>query len=69
MEYIHERILQERDEGQAILLVSADLEELFALADRIAVLYRGALVADVPTEQTSVEQVGRWMLEGVHEGH
>lgn len=66
MEYIHERILQERDEGRAILLISADLEELFALADRLAVMHRGALVADVPTEQTNVEQVGRWMLEGAH---
>jgi simple sugar transport system ATP-binding protein len=41
------------------------LEELFLLADRIVVLHRGSLVADVPVEQTTVEQVGRWMLEGV----
>jgi simple sugar transport system ATP-binding protein len=63
-EYMHTQILHERDEGRAILLISADLDELFRLADRIAVMHRGALVADVPTEQTTLEQVGLWMLEG-----
>ena len=65
-EYVHEQILRERDEGRAILLISADLDELFRLADRIAVMHRGALVADVPVEQTTVEQVGLWMLQGVN---
>ncbi|MGQ0605172.1 MAG: ABC transporter ATP-binding protein [Anaerolineales bacterium] len=63
-EYVHEQILRERDEGRAILLISADLDELFRLADRLVVMHRGAMVADVPTEQTNVEQVGLWMLEG-----
>jgi simple sugar transport system ATP-binding protein len=63
-EYVHEQILRERDEGRAILLISADLDELFRLADRLAVMHRGSVVADVPVEQTNIEQVGLWMLQG-----
>ncbi|MCX6041257.1 MAG: ATP-binding cassette domain-containing protein [Caldilinea sp.] len=65
IEYVHDQILAMRAAGRALLMVSASLEELFLLADRIVVLHRGSLVADVPVEQTTVEQVGRWMLEGV----
>ena len=65
IEYVHDQILAMRAAGRALLMVSASLEELFLLADRIVVLHRGTLVADVPVEQTTVEQVGRWMLEGV----
>ena len=64
IEYVHAQILRIRQEGRAVLLISADLEELFLLADRIVVLCRGALVADLPAEQATVEQVGYLMLEG-----
>ena len=57
-------MLAMRDTGRALLLISANLEELFLLADRIVVLHRGAIVADVPVEQASIEQIGRYMLEG-----
>ena len=63
-EYVREQILRQRDAGRAILLISSDLEELFSLADRIAVMHRGAIVADVPAAQTNLEQVGYWMLQG-----
>jgi len=63
-EYVHEQILRMRSEGRAILLISADLEELFLLSDRIVVMYRGRLVADFPVEQTSMETVGLLMLQG-----
>ncbi|MEI7849967.1 MAG: ABC transporter ATP-binding protein [Chloroflexota bacterium] len=74
IEYVHEIILKMRTENRAILLISADLEELFRIADRILVLHRGKIVADLPTEQTSLEQVGYLMLEGkekqdAKEGH
>jgi simple sugar transport system ATP-binding protein len=74
IEYVHEIILKMRTENRAILLISADLEELFLIADRILVLHRGKIVADLPTEQTSLEQVGYLMLEGkekqdAKEGH
>ncbi len=64
IEYVHQQMLKMRDEGHAVLLVSADLEELFLVADRIVVLYRGEIVADLPVENTSVEEVGYLMLEG-----
>ncbi|HZW02898.1 MAG TPA: ABC transporter ATP-binding protein [Anaerolineaceae bacterium] len=64
IEYVHQLILDMRDDGRAILLISADLDELFRLADRIVVLYRGTVAADLPTRQTTVEEVGYLMLEG-----
>lgn len=63
-EYVHGVILDLSRQGRAVLLVSADLEELFVLTDRIVVLHRGRIVADLPTEATTIEEVGRFMLEG-----
>ena len=64
IEYVHHQILSIRDEGRAVLLISADLDELFRLSDRIVVLHRGQIVADLQTEQTSIEEIGIYMLEG-----
>ena len=64
IEYVHGQILNMRAEGKAILLISADLEELFLLSDRILVLHRGRAAADLPVEATTVEEVGLYMLEG-----
>ena len=64
IEYVHQQVLEMRAEGRAVLLISADLEELFLLADRIIVLYRGEIVANLPVEGTSFEEVGYLMLEG-----
>ncbi|WP_324649707.1 ABC transporter ATP-binding protein [Georgenia sp. H159] len=48
IEFIHERLVAERDNGTAVLLVSSELDEAMALADRIAVMYRGRIVGIVP---------------------
>ncbi len=64
IEYIHQHILQMRDEGHAVLLLSSDLEELFRITDRIFVLHRGRIVADFETEKTTLDEVGILMLEG-----
>ncbi|HOH17559.1 MAG TPA: ABC transporter ATP-binding protein [Rectinema sp.] len=64
IEYVHDQILSMRKENRAILVISADLEELFLIADRILVMHRGRIVADLVTDQTSIEEVGRYMLEG-----
>ena len=64
IEYVHETILKMRGQKRAILLISADLEELFRIADRILVIFRGRIVADLPVDQTNIDQIGYLMLEG-----
>jgi general nucleoside transport system ATP-binding protein len=61
IEYIHERIVQKRDEGVAILIVSVELDEVFALADRIAVMYAGRIVRILPVAAAVREQIGLLM--------
>jgi ABC-type uncharacterized transport system ATPase subunit len=61
MENIHQRLLHERERGAAILLISEDLDEIFALSDRIAVIYEGAIMGEVPAHEASREQIGLWM--------
>ncbi len=64
IEYVHQLILKMREQKRAILLISADLEELFRITDRILVLHRGKIAADLPTDDTDIEEVGYLMLEG-----
>jgi simple sugar transport system ATP-binding protein len=61
IEYIHSRIIQKRDEGTAVLLVSSELDEILALSDRIAVMYRGQIVDIVPALDVSREYLGLLM--------
>ena len=63
IEYVHERILQMRDDGRAVLLVSADLDELLRLSDRIVVLRRGLIVLDVASADATQAILGSAMLE------
>jgi simple sugar transport system ATP-binding protein len=60
IEFIHRQIIHERDVGTAVLLVSSELDEVFALADRIAVMYRGRVLAVVDPD-TPREEVGLLM--------
>ncbi|MFN3928455.1 MAG: ABC transporter ATP-binding protein [Thermoflexus sp.] len=60
-EYIHRKIVEMRDQGVAVLLVSTELDEIFSLADRIAVMYRGRIVAMADRAEVSLQQVGLWM--------
>ncbi len=60
IEFIHERIVAERDAGRAVILISTELDEVLALADRIAVMYRGKIVGIVDAA-TSREQLGKMM--------
>jgi simple sugar transport system ATP-binding protein len=62
VEYIHTRILEKRDEGCAVLLVSAELDEIFELSDRIAVMFRGKIVDILPCTQATKEGVGLLMM-------
>jgi len=61
IEYIHGRIIEKRDAGCAVLVVSPELDEVLALSDRIAVMYRGKVVAIVPAAQATKEYLGLLM--------
>jgi ABC-type uncharacterized transport system ATPase subunit len=60
-EYVWRRLLEQRDRGAAVLLVSEDLDEILALADRIAVMYEGEIVGTVPATDTDVAHLGLMM--------
>jgi simple sugar transport system ATP-binding protein len=53
--------LRERERGAAILLISEDLDEIFALSDRIIVMYEGKIMGEAVTEKASRQQIGLWM--------
>ncbi len=59
---VHNILLQQRDKGVAILLISEDLDELFKLSDRIGVIYDGRITGIMPAEMTDVEEVGLLMM-------
>ncbi|HET7089592.1 MAG TPA: ABC transporter ATP-binding protein [Anaerolineae bacterium] len=61
IEYIHSRIIQKRDDSVGVLLVSPELDEIIALADRIAVMYRGRIVAIVDADAATKEYLGLLM--------
>jgi len=61
-EFVYQQLLAARDRGVAILLISGDLEEVLCLSDRIAVIYNGQIMGEVPTEQASEAQLGMMMV-------
>jgi simple sugar transport system ATP-binding protein len=64
IEFVHGILLQARDRGAAILLVSVELEEILSLSDRIAVLYRGQIAGEMPAEEANEEDLGVLMAGG-----
>ena len=62
IEFIHQQLLDARANGKAILLVSAELNEVLALSDRIAVMYRGKFAAVMPTVEATEEVLGEYMI-------
>ncbi|MDN4476582.1 ABC transporter ATP-binding protein [Demequina sp. SYSU T00192] len=65
IEFVHKRIVAERDAGAAVIIVSAELDEVVALADRIAVMYHGQIVGIVPPD-TDRDTLGL-MMAGAHQ--
>ena len=63
IEYLHRRLVEERDEGRAILLVSLELDEVLSLSDRILVIYEGQIVGEHGPDVTE-EEIGLEMLGG-----
>jgi simple sugar transport system ATP-binding protein len=67
IEYIHRRIIEKRDDGCAVLVVSSELDEVMSLSDRIAVMFDGMILATLSAEVATKEQLGL-LMAGVTEG-
>jgi general nucleoside transport system ATP-binding protein len=67
VQYIHERIVRQRDEGLAVLIVSSELDEVLALADRIAVMYRGRMAGPFDAATMTRERLGL-LMAGAEQG-
>ncbi|MBG9988731.1 ABC transporter ATP-binding protein [Aerococcaceae bacterium DSM 111176] len=61
IEFIHKAIIDERDKGNAVLLMSFELDEIMNLSDRIIVMYGGKIVADIPASETNEQELGQMM--------
>lgn len=61
IEYIHQRLVEKRDQGCAVLLVSTELDEILSLSDRIAVMFQGRIVATLDASQATREKLGLLM--------
>jgi ABC-type uncharacterized transport system ATPase subunit len=66
IEYIHEQIVAERDRGTAVLIVSSELDEVMALADRILVMFRGRIFGQMPAAEATRERLGLLMAGVTH---
>jgi ABC-type uncharacterized transport system ATPase subunit len=67
IEFIHRQIVDQRDAGAAVLLVSAELDEIMALSDRIAVLYKGEIIDTLPAREATREHLGL-LMAGIRDG-
>ncbi len=65
IEFIHQRLLQARDDRKAVLLISADLEEILSLSDRIAVMYEGQIAGVLDPAEATEARLGLMMTGGV----
>lgn len=63
-EFIHRKVIELRDAGSAVLLVSAELDEVLSLSDRVIVIYEGRIVGEVDPKSVSEEQIGLMMTGG-----
>ncbi len=66
IEYIHGQLVETRDEGTAVFVVSAELDEVMSLADRILIMYEGKIMGEVPAEEATKEALGL-LMAGVSE--
>ena len=60
-------VLEQRESGKAILLISTELEELFALCDRILVIYEGRFIGELPPDRSRLEELGLLMAGNADE--
>ncbi len=67
IEYIHKRLVAERDNGKAVLLVSLELDEILSLSDRIAVMYDGKIIEILDRKDATEQKLGVLMAGGKSE--
>jgi len=67
IEFIHSKLIEERDKGRAVLLISFELDEIMNLSDRIAVIYEGKIVDVVDPKETTEQELGLLMAGGKRE--
>ncbi|HWP69344.1 MAG TPA: hypothetical protein VN437_08575, partial [Rectinemataceae bacterium] len=68
IEFIHKQLIAMRDLGCGVFLISADLDEIFSLADRILVIFKGRIMGELSSAEATVEEVGRMMAGIVGDG-
>ncbi len=62
IEFVHKKLVEERNKGKGVLLFSLELDEILALADRIAIIFKGEIVKVVENKGVTKEQLGAYML-------
>ena len=67
IEFVHQRLIEQRNKGKAVLLVSLELDEIMDLSDRIAVMYDGRIVDIVNAKETNEMELGLMMAGGKSE--
>ncbi|HEY5670530.1 MAG TPA: ABC transporter ATP-binding protein, partial [Anaerolineales bacterium] len=68
-EYVRTKLLEQRNAGAAVLLISEDLDEVITLSDRIAVIYEGRIMGVVPAQEADIEQLGLMMSGALEVDH
>jgi simple sugar transport system ATP-binding protein len=61
IEFIHKRIIEQRDAGKAVLVISNELDEVMGLSDRILVMFHGEIVGEIPAEEATEDELGLYM--------
>jgi len=65
IEFVHKKLIEARNKGKAVLLISADLEEVLSLSDRVGIMYNGEIVKEFVPGELELEEIGQYML-GAH---
>ena len=61
IEYIHKQIVEQRNQGKAVLLVSLEMDEVLDVSDRILVMYEGEIVGELDPKKTNHKEIGLFM--------
>jgi len=69
VEYIHNKIVAQRDAGKAVLLVSLELDEVMNVSDRILVMFEGEIVGEFDPKTATVEEIGLYMAGAKQKTH